>query len=136
MHQKNYEIIFFMALASTSTLSEGQDNDLSSKKVCVFLFEVFYHYFTGIRVVINVTKETSYDGQVLIKDITDIVNNRMKIHNVTPLEVNLFVSTGRLTLNTYTCMWMLIKGHISVHINILLLIHSFIAWAYNLIKVV
>ena len=50
----------------------------------------------------NVTKETSYDGQVLLKDITDIVNNTMKIHHAAPLEVNLSVSTGGFTLSTYT----------------------------------
>ncbi|XP_019851180.1 PREDICTED: uncharacterized protein LOC109581488 [Amphimedon queenslandica] len=75
-----------MALASTSSLSQGQNNDSSS-----------------IIVIINVTKETSYDGQVLLKEITCIVNSKPTIHTATPLEVNLSISTGGLTLRTYTC---------------------------------
>ena len=77
-------------------LSQGQDDDFPSKEVSSV---VCFYYFTGMIVVMTVTKETNYDGPCLLKDITSAVNNTMRIQ---PLEVKLFVSTGGLSLSTYT----------------------------------
>ena len=80
-------------------LSQGQDDDFPSKEVSSV---VCFYYFTGMIVVMTVTKETNYDGPCLLKNITRAVNNTMRIHHATQPEVKLSVSTGGLSLSTYT----------------------------------